>query len=66
MIPRHPVPEKGFPAGIPLTGCIAALFPGACTGGKVDISEELELVFGLKTHGCPFNYKAFHGVKINP
>lgn len=31
---------------------------------KVGTSESGELVFCLKTHGCPVNYKAFDGNKI--
>src|SRR5580704_15262936 len=41
--------------------------PGACTGGEEpDISGEVEVILFPKTHGCPFSYKAFHGITINP
>jgi hypothetical protein len=67
MIPRRPVPEKGPASRYALDRLRNGPLPGACTGGaEVDIAEEVEVIFFLKTHGCSFSYKAFHEIKINP
>ena len=48
-----------------LTGCISAPSRVRGPAGKVDMFDEEEVVFALKTHGCPFSYKAFHGAKFS-
>jgi hypothetical protein len=57
--------EKGLPPRTPLALLDNGPFQWPRQPDpKVGTSESRELVFCLKTHGCPLNHKAFDGDKI--